>query len=67
MRQVRWDLLPQLPMDHRTDEAWYIDHEYPWFTRSCAFDHAMGAGVFAYKNDYGRAVQWISFRVVLSM
>ena len=49
------------------DEAWYIDHEYPWFTRSCAFDHAMGAGVFAYKNDYGRAVQWISFRVVLSM
>ena len=41
----------------------FVTHVAPWFLRGDAMNLGLGAGVFAFNNEIGRANGNVSFRV----
>ena len=48
------------------DEAWFVTHANPWFSRGGDVSVGSSAGVFDFNHYDGHAVGWIGFRVVFS-
>ena len=49
-----------------TDEAQFIYKDYPWFRRGGDQISGEGTGLFSFNNRYGSAINWLSFRIVLT-